>query len=217
MVCASAAEKPHPPRAVRPCSGCRNALGVRVGMQHRIHPLDRFAVDPVTSCCLFGAWLRVVHATSRRVPATPVHIHRDLWPCSAIGVKYNEIVVCPTEAHAMYRIFHECAHTTFESIVVRYYFGVFHSASCIYRRLDIYADDKSACERECSRHRSGAAAYVYCTPRPCNEGGAILLELAMAARYKDGGIMRDRCLGNFVGTALFVACFPPPDMTCLRL
>jgi len=133
-------------------------------MQHRVHPLDRFAIDPATSGRLVSAWFCVVHATSRGVSATSVHIHRRLRACSAVGIECNKIIARSTEAHTMDRVFHECAHTTFEIIVVRNYCGVFHSASCIYCWFDIYADHENIREHERSFHRAGTAAYVYRAP-----------------------------------------------------
>jgi hypothetical protein len=70
-----------------------------------IHPLDRFAIDPITLEGFIAPGLGGVHPPRSAVTAFTVHVHGHLRACFAIGIEADENGVGAAEAHRVNRGF----------------------------------------------------------------------------------------------------------------
>jgi hypothetical protein len=66
-----------------------------------VHPLDRFAIDPITLEGFIAPGLGRVHPSCSAVTAFTVHVHGHLRACFAIGIETDENGVARAEAHCV--------------------------------------------------------------------------------------------------------------------
>ena len=150
------------------------------------HPLDRFAIDPITLEGFIAPGLGGVHPPRSAVTAFTVHVHGHLGACFAVGIEADEDGVGAVEAHSVDGGLDEGAEAIFVSVVVGDEGGVFLARADVDHGLDVDSDDKEASECQSSTHGRGAAANVH---------GAVSVEgwgAHMTRRSKNGVVKRGR-------------------------
>ena len=126
-----------------------------------IHPLDRFAIDPITLEGFVALGLEGVHLSRGAVAAFTVHVHGHLGACFAVSIEADEDGVGAAEAHRANGGFDEGAKTALVGVVIGNESGVFLARAGVDNGLDVDPDDEEVGECQGSAHGRDAAAYMY--------------------------------------------------------
>ena len=145
-------------------------IRVRVRKEGAIHPLDRFAIDPIAFESFVAPGLGRVHSTRGAVSALTVHVHGHLKACFAVGIEADEDGVGAAKAHRVNGGLNKGTKTAFMGVLVGNEGGAFLARAGVNDGFDVDPDDKEASTSARAR-RMDAVPLPTCTAQsPWRDG-----------------------------------------------